>query len=89
MDSARAVDYMAFPRLCALAEVVWGPPDRDVDDFQRRLAAHLPRLDALGVEYRPPEGPRPWQTRPDALGHPRSAAERRAELLALTEPLRI
>jgi hexosaminidase len=26
-----------------------------------RLDAHLPRLDAAGVEYRPLAGPRPWQ----------------------------
>ncbi|GAA2581195.1 beta-N-acetylhexosaminidase [Dactylosporangium fulvum] len=88
MDSTRAVDYMVFPRLCAFAEVAWGPRDRDHDDFQRRLAEHLPRLDALGVEYRRPEGPRPWQTRPDALGRPRAADERRAELLELTASLR-
>jgi hexosaminidase len=32
---------------------------------------HLPRLDALGVEYRPLAGPRPWQTRPGVPGSPR------------------
>jgi hexosaminidase len=32
-----------------------GPPLRD------RLAAHARRLDAAGVEYRPLDGPRPWQ----------------------------
>ncbi|PZG17632.1 beta-N-acetylhexosaminidase, partial [Nonomuraea aridisoli] len=33
------------------------------DGFGERLERHLGRLDALGVEYRPPAGPRPWQRR--------------------------
>jgi len=56
-------EYMYFPRVCALAEVAWGSKDRDWGDFERRLAAHLPRLDALGVNYRPLEGPNPGQAR--------------------------
>jgi hexosaminidase len=73
LDSARRVDYAAFPRLCAFAEVVWSPQaDRDLADFERRLTeAHLPRLDALGVEYRPLAGPHPWQQRPGVPGRPR------------------
>lgn len=45
-------DFMAFPRLCALAEVLWTDrPLRSWEGFQRRLPAHLARLDALGVAY--------------------------------------
>lgn len=52
IDGRRQLETMAFPRLCALAEVLWSPkPTRDWADFQRRLAAHLERLDALGVAY--------------------------------------
>ena len=71
LDSARAIDYAAFPRLCAFAETVWGGPDRDLEDFRVRLAVHEQRLDALGVEYRRDSGPLPWQSRPDAPGWPR------------------
>jgi hexosaminidase len=73
LDSARRVDYAAFPRLAAFAEVVWTPTElRDQADFQRRLAAeHLARLDALGVEYRPLAGPHPWQLRPGVPGRAR------------------
>ncbi|HEX5401769.1 MAG TPA: beta-N-acetylhexosaminidase [Pseudonocardiaceae bacterium] len=72
LDSARRVDYAAFPRLAAFAEVVWSPaPARDLADFRRRLPAHLERLDALGVEYRPLAGPHPWQLRPGVPGRPR------------------
>ncbi|MFC3577896.1 beta-N-acetylhexosaminidase [Streptomyces yaanensis] len=72
-DHAR-MDYQAFPRLAAFAEVAWSalpaPEDRDYADFERRMAAHYRRLDALGVAYRPPTGPRPWQRRPGVLGRP-------------------
>ena len=58
----REVEYMSFPRACALAEVAWSPAGGAWEDFEARLAAgHLPRLDALGVNYRPLDGPRPWQ----------------------------
>ncbi|MGW3458538.1 beta-N-acetylhexosaminidase [Streptomyces olivaceoviridis] len=72
-DTAR-VDYQTFPRLAAFAEVAWSPlpapADRDYAGFERRMAAHYRRLDALGVAYRPPAGPRPWQKRPGVLGRP-------------------
>ena len=76
MDSVRAVDYHVFPRLCAFAEVAWSalpsdPDARDFADFSTRMITHLTRLDALGVEYRPADGPRPWQRRPGVQGRPR------------------
>ncbi|MFI6760838.1 beta-N-acetylhexosaminidase [Micromonospora sp. NPDC050417] len=84
-DQPRTVDYLAFPRLCAFAEVAWSAPDTAPwHDFEARLTAHLSRLDALGVAYRPPDGPLPWQRRPDAAGWPRERADRDAELAALT-----
>jgi len=48
------VEYMAFPRACALAEVAWTPKEiKDFNDFRVRLDVHLKRLDAIGVNYRP------------------------------------
>ncbi|MDI3408018.1 beta-N-acetylhexosaminidase [Streptomyces cavernicola] len=74
MDSRERVDYQVFPRLVAFAEVAWStlPPaaERDFADFERRMTAHLARLDALGVDYRPPSGPHPRQRRPGVLGRP-------------------
>jgi hexosaminidase len=84
---SRSLEYMIFPRACALAEVAWtgGPAVWDQDaaagpagaadlaaeakpdgqahrpPLRDRVARHLRRLDAAGVEYRPLEGPRPWQ----------------------------
>jgi hexosaminidase len=71
MDSARVIDYMAFPRLCALAEVAWSGPGLPEPDFAGRLRVHKGRLRAYGVEYRRDTGPHPWQVRPDARGWPR------------------
>lgn len=74
MDSQQRVDYQVFPRLTAFAEVAWSqlPPSdaRDYQDFTRRMTTHYARLDALGVGYRPPAGPHPWQRRPGVLGRP-------------------
>ncbi len=48
------LQYMAFPRGCAIAEVVWTPKERrDFEGFMKRLPAHLERFEALGVNYRP------------------------------------
>ncbi len=64
------LDYMVFPRACALAEVAWtGGPTHDLAD---RLAHHLGRLSAAGCGYRPLSGPLPWQT--GGTGHRRRAA---------------
>ncbi|MDV9173460.1 beta-N-acetylhexosaminidase [Streptomyces sp. W16] len=75
MEDHARVDYQTFPRLAAFAEVAWSalpaPAERDFADFERRMTAHFPRLDALGVAYRPPTGPLPWQRRPGVLGRPK------------------
>jgi hexosaminidase len=53
MPSFRHVEYMVFPRLCALAEVVWSPKaSRHWDDFSRRVRIDGSRLDQLGVNHR-------------------------------------
>jgi len=55
MWTPRDVEYFAFPRAAALAEVVWTPAERkDFASFERRLQGHLQRLDQLGVNYRKP-----------------------------------
>lgn len=53
------VEYFAFPRAIALAEVTWSKAaSRDFNGFRRRLEEHLRRLDRLQVRYRPldPQG---------------------------------
>ena len=56
MKDPKKVEYMAFPRLTALAEAVWTPIARkDYADYRARLDTHLARLTALDVNFRKPE----------------------------------
>ncbi|MFI0983530.1 beta-N-acetylhexosaminidase [Streptomyces sp. NPDC021093] len=74
MENRGRVDYQVFPRLAAFAEVAWSalpaPAARDFAAFESRMTAHYGRLDALGVDYRPPGGPQPHQRRPGVIGRP-------------------
>ena len=46
------VEYMAFPRAIALAEIAWSQQDRrDWDDFLNRMDNQFPRLENMGVKY--------------------------------------
>jgi hexosaminidase len=54
MPDAKQVEYMAFPRLTALAEVVWTRVERkDYAGYLVRLRTHLDRLAVLDVHFRP------------------------------------
>lgn len=54
MRSEQRVEYMAFPRAAALAEVAWSPASKiDWLDFEKRLPAQLARYDLLGIRYAP------------------------------------
>ncbi len=48
------VEYQAFPRACAIAELTWTAPERrnDTPEFMARLVAHGKRLTALGLNHR-------------------------------------
>ncbi|HTR79955.1 MAG TPA: beta-N-acetylhexosaminidase [Gemmatimonadaceae bacterium] len=53
MPDPKQVEYMAFPRLCAMAEVLWTPAAlTNYEDFTQRLAPELERMHALDVNYR-------------------------------------
>lgn len=46
------LDYMTYPRACAIAEVNWSAKDsRDYSSFIKRLLTHLERLAHLDVNY--------------------------------------
>jgi len=54
MPTSKQVEYQALPRMSALAEVVWSPREaKDYARFLARLDAHLARLQAMDVNYRP------------------------------------
>ena len=55
MKTSDYVEYMVFPRMLAMAEVVWSPrKSRDWESFIRRVDAEIHWLDHLGVNYRVP-----------------------------------
>lgn len=46
------LEYMIFPRLCALSEVVWSPKDsKDFTDFQSRMEETYPLLKLYNINY--------------------------------------
>ncbi len=49
------LEYMAFPRACALSEVLWQPAatPRNCDEFRERLSVHMQRLTLQGINARP------------------------------------
>ncbi len=50
----RQLEYMTYPRACALAEVLWRKPEeKRYTDFLERLAEHRQRLAVLGVNAHP------------------------------------
>jgi hexosaminidase len=52
LANMRDVEFMAFPRLVAIAEIAWTRQDgRKWDDFRSRLGAHGPRFTALGINF--------------------------------------
>jgi hexosaminidase len=50
--SEKQVEYMALPRMCALAEVLWTPREKkDPTNFQDRLIQHFSFLDQWDINY--------------------------------------
>ncbi len=46
------IEYMIFPRICALSEVLWsGSRSRNWDDFRNRLVRHFSFLDMQKINY--------------------------------------
>lgn len=74
MQNRARVDYQVFPRLAAFAEVAWSPlpasAERDFAAFERRMTTHYARLDALGVDYRPPAARCPVSSGPECWDDP-------------------
>ncbi len=47
------LEYMTFPRVCAVAEIGWGKNGSDWANFYARLtSAHYDRMSAMGINYR-------------------------------------
>lgn len=52
IETPKHVEYMVFPRMLALSEVVWGTarPDKYLD-FQKRMIQQFTALDRKGIHY--------------------------------------
>lgn len=59
IKNAKHREYMAYPRACALAEVLWSAEKDPFDAFLLRLEAHLARLRVAEVNFRPLDEPSP------------------------------
>lgn len=55
IHSESKLDYMAFPRLIALAETGWSEKGKDYENFTGRLQSNLLWLEKMGVNFRIPE----------------------------------
>ena len=51
MPTPERVEYMAWPRMCAIAETGWTHAEKDWDGFTKRLEKHFGRLDGMEVGY--------------------------------------
>lgn len=52
IPNEKQVEYMVFPRMVAMSEVVWSPTkNKDYPDFVARLEHFQKRLDALDINY--------------------------------------
>lgn len=61
------VQYMAFPRIAAIAEVAWSPQEsRNYEDFLVRLKPTMARYDAAGIRHFDPFNPGELKTRKGA-----------------------
>jgi hexosaminidase len=61
VSDPRLLDYRVFPRLCVLAQAGWSGRPTDWPGRRPGLERHCARLQAAGVEFRPLDGPLPWQ----------------------------
>jgi hexosaminidase len=52
MKNTRKVEYMVFPRMSALSEVLWSPKEkRKWEDFEKRLKVQFKRYDLWKINY--------------------------------------
>jgi len=52
MDNPKKVEYMIFPRMAALSEILWSSKEnRNWDDFAKRLPVQIKRYEKWGANY--------------------------------------
>jgi len=52
VPNLKHAEYMAFPRVAAMAEVLWSPKElRNWEDFSRRIHLFMDRYNEMGINY--------------------------------------
>jgi len=58
VPTTERLDYLTFPRICALAEICWTPAEqKNTADFMKRLKPQLELFKAAGLYYYDPFAP--------------------------------
>jgi hexosaminidase len=58
VKTKKRLDYMLFPRLCALAEAAWTTTQKDYKGFEERLRRQFALFERAGIYYYDPKNPR-------------------------------
>ena len=54
ISNSAELEYLAFPRVIGYAELGWSPSEHlNWDDYKERLAAQVPYLEAMDINYYP------------------------------------
>lgn len=52
-ETSEYLDYMLFPRLCAVSEIAWGKHGSNWDNFHERLLSeHYDKMGSMGIRFR-------------------------------------
>ena len=51
VQTMKGIEYMTFPRLLGVAELSWSPKGQRWEEYRQRLAAHGPRMEAMGINF--------------------------------------
>jgi hexosaminidase len=51
LRTIKDIEYMAFPRIIGIAELAWSPKGQCWEEYRQRLAAHGPRMEAMGINF--------------------------------------
>ncbi|WP_372934635.1 family 20 glycosylhydrolase, partial [Mariniphaga sediminis] len=53
ISNIKVAEFMLFPRICALAEMVWTPKEKkDYNNFESRMNTEYNRFDMWGINYK-------------------------------------
>ncbi|WP_407520358.1 beta-N-acetylhexosaminidase [Lacibacter sp. MH-610] len=52
MNNTKKIEYMIFPRMAALSEVLWSTKEnKSWEDFEKRLPVHMKQYEMMGLNY--------------------------------------